>query len=73
MNIEARKRRIIKMFASTKDLKKIDKIESVLLVPNENDRRALINDLSGKWPSNEADEMSRAINEGCEKIDNNEW
>lgn len=73
MNIEARKLRIIELFTSLKDTTKITQIESILLPSSLSDRKAMINSLAGTWSEEEAEEMKKIIEEGCEKIDESEW
>lgn len=74
MNIEARKLKIIEAFASLEDNKKITQIESLLFPkPSLDDRRTMLSRLSGTWTKEEAEEMKRIIEEGCEKVDKGEW
>lgn len=73
MNIEARKLRIIELFTSLKDTTKITQIESLLLPSSSSDRKTMINSLAGTWSEEEAEEIKKIIEEGCEKIDESEW
>ena len=72
--MEARKLRIIEAFNGLKDMKKIHQIESLLLptTPLE-ECEAMLAKLSGAWHKEEVDEMKKIIEEGCERIDENEW
>jgi len=74
MNIDERKKKILKSIASTKDLNKISMIEQVLFPVNKDAARIeRIRRLSGIWSAEEANEMERLIAEVCEKPDENEW
>lgn len=74
MNIETRKLRLIKAFTSLKDVDKIEKIESILLPQTAIEaRKSMLMDLSGVWSDEEASEIKKTIEEGCEKIDESEW
>ncbi len=74
MNIEARKLRIIKAFSSLDDIVKINQIESLLLPKSTlQERNSMLETLSGSWTVEEADEIKKEIEEGCEKIDEGEW
>ncbi len=74
MNIEARKLRIMKAFKALKDVKKIHQIESLLLPADAlAERKAMLTKLSGAWDKEEVAEMKKVIEEGCERIDENEW
>ncbi len=74
MNVELRKLRIIEALRSMKDIRKINQIE-VLLLPLSSleERRAMLDTLSGAWTSEEAEDIKKIIEEGCEQIDENEW
>ncbi|CAD5253898.1 MULTISPECIES: hypothetical protein [unclassified Imperialibacter] len=74
MNIEARKLRIIEAFSSMKDIGKINQIESLVLPkPTFEERKAMLDTLSGSWTNEEAEDVKKVIEDGCEKIDTSEW
>ncbi len=73
MNIESRKLRIIELFASLKDVRTISQIESILLPSPQSNRKNMIHDLAGSWTQEEADDVLKTIDEGCENIDQSEW
>lgn len=74
MNVETRKSRIIEALRSIKDLRKINQIEALVLpVPSSEERKAMLETLSGAWTNEEAEDIKRIIEEGCEQIDGNEW
>lgn len=74
MNIETRKLRIIEAFATLKDIKKINQIESLLWpAPALDNRKVILNQLSGAWTEEEAEEIKKIIQEGCENVDESEW
>lgn len=74
MNLETRKLRLIKVFTSLNDVGKIKKIESILLPQTAIEaRKSMLKDLSGIWSDEEASEIKKTIEEGCEKIDESEW
>jgi len=74
MNIEARKLRIIQAFSAMNDIGKINQIES-LVIPKSTfeERKSMLNVLSGSWTKEEAEDIKKVIEDGCEKIDESEW
>lgn len=74
MNLATRKLRLIEAFSSLEDVKKIEEIESILLSnDSKSEHTHMVDSLSGAWSIDEAEEMKRIIEEGCEKIDESEW
>lgn len=74
MNIEARKLRIIEAFSSMNDVVKISQIESLVLPKTTfEERKSMLDTLSGSWTNEEAEDIKKVIEDGCEKIDESEW
>lgn len=74
MNIEERKLRLIKIFSTLEDEKKIAQIESFLEEKTSlEERTATLNELSGSWSEEEVDDFKKIIEGGCENVDKNEW
>ena len=74
MNLEARKLRIIEAFSSMSDIGKINQIESLVLPkPTLEEKKSMLIKLSGAWTKEEAEDMKKVIEEGCEKVDEDEW
>ncbi len=74
MNLEARKLRIIQAFSSMNDITKINQIESLVLSKSTAEKRkSMLETLSGSWTNEEAEDIKKVIEEGCEKIDENGW
>jgi hypothetical protein len=74
MNIEARKLRIIEAFSSMSDIGKINQIESLVLPKTTfEERKSMLDTLSGSWTNEEAEDIKKVIEDGCEKIDESEW
>lgn len=74
MNLEARKLRIIQAFSTLNDISKISQIESLLLSKATfEERKSMLDALSGSWAKEEAEDIKKVIEDGCEKIDESEW
>jgi hypothetical protein len=74
MNIETRKLRIIEAFSSMNDIGKINQIESLVLPQTTlEERKSMLDALSGSWTNEEAEDIKKIIEDGCEKIDESEW
>jgi hypothetical protein len=74
MNLETRKLRIIEAFSSINDISKINQIES-LVIPKTTleERKSMLDALSGSWTNEVAEEIKKVIEDGCEKIDESGW
>ncbi|HLU93461.1 MAG TPA: hypothetical protein VKZ54_05020 [Membranihabitans sp.] len=75
MNIETRKLRLIRIFSGLNDTRLIDQLEAILLKKKEDatHERSVLDQLSGVWSNEEAEDIKRVIAEGCENIDENDW
>lgn len=74
MNIETRKLRIIEAFSSMNDIDKITQIESLVLPKTTlEERKFMLEALSGSWSNEEAEDIKNVIENGCGKIDESEW
>lgn len=74
MNLEARKLRIIEAFSSMNDIGKINLIESIVLpIATLEERTSMLDALSGSWTDEEAEDIKKVIEHGCENIDESEW
>ena len=57
-----------------RDPEKIAQIEAILQPTSDSaDRKKLLNQLSGAWSNEEADQIKAVIADGCENVDRSEW
>ena len=73
MSIETRKLRLIEDFVKIKDHVLLDKIEALLKRKPSSTSKFSIDKFVGIWSKDEADEIKKIIEEGCEQIHEEDW
>lgn len=73
MSIETRKLRLIEDFVKIKDHVLLDKIEALLKRNPSSTSKLSIDKFVGIWSKEEANEIKKIIEEGCEQIHEEDW
>ncbi|GAA4746982.1 hypothetical protein [Flavisolibacter ginsenosidimutans] len=74
MNGEARKLHLIEALLKVEDEKKLQEIEALLLqVSPKSSTGKRPEDFAGIWTEEEAEEIKKYIEEGCEQINHDDW
>ena len=73
MYTDTRKLHIIEAILKTDDEATLSIIENAIKQPEKNGRKKTAKDFAGIWSKEDAEAIEKAIEEGCEQINPDDW